>query len=97
MVVSQARILVRIWYAIPVKEISIQDLKASLSSAISEAEAGNTIIITRHKEPVAQLTTAHPQYVLRGKRVATGKIKQALKRGTKGRYLAALLEDMANR
>jgi len=80
-----------------VKEISIQDLKASLSAAISEAEAGNTIIITRHKEPVAQLTPPHPKHVHRGKRVATGKIKPALKRGTKGRYLAALLEDRANR
>ena len=79
------------------KQISIQDLKASLSAAISEAESGNTIVITRHNHPVAQLTPAHPQHVHRGENVGKGGIKPALKRGTKGRYLAILLEDRDNR
>jgi prevent-host-death family protein len=41
------------------KKISIQDLKAQLSAAIAEAESGETILITRHNEPVALLAPAH--------------------------------------
>ena len=81
----------------PMKQISIQDLKASLSAAISEAESGSTIIITRHNEPVAQLTPAHPKHVHRGKKVGIGGLKPALRRGTRGRYLTILLEDRGNR
>ena len=38
------------------ESISITDLKGRLSSAVAEAEAGSTIIITRHNQPVAQLS-----------------------------------------
>ena len=79
------------------KKISIQDLKAKLSAAISEAESGNTIVITRHNEPVAKLIPAHPQYVHRGKDVGKGGIRPALKRGTKIPYLDILLEDRGDR
>jgi len=48
-------------------QISIQDLKAKLSAVISQAESGNTIVITRHNQPVAKLIPAYPQYVHRGK------------------------------
>jgi len=79
------------------KRVSIQDLKAQLSAAVVEAESGSTIIVTRHNEPVAQLGPARPQHAHRGERVGTGQIKPALRRGTKGRYLAALMEDRGNR
>jgi len=79
------------------KRISIQDLKARLSAAISEAESGGTVVITRHNEPVAQLSSARPPHVHRGTRVGAGRIKPAMKRGTKGRYLAILLEDRGSR
>lgn len=79
------------------KQISIQDLKARLSAAVSEAEAGNAIVITRHNKPVAQLTAAHPEHVHRGKDVGTGSIKPVLRQGTKGHYLAILLEDRGDR
>ena len=75
------------------KRISIQDLKAQLSAAVSEAESGGTIVITRHNEPVAQLSPAGPRQVHRGTRVGTGRLRAALKTGTKGRYLAVLLQD----
>lgn len=77
--------------------ISIQDLKAQLSGAVSEAESGSTIVITRHGEPVAQLSPARPPHVHRGKRVGTGRINPAVTRGTRGRYLAVLLDDRGNR
>ncbi len=79
------------------KRISIRDLKAQLSGAISEAEAGSTIVITRHNAPVAQLSPARSLHVSRGKRVGTGRIKPAMKRGTKGRYLAVLKDDRGDR
>ena len=79
------------------KQISIQDLKAKLSAAIAEAESGNTIVITRHNEPVAKLIPAHPQYLHRGKDVGKGGVRPALQRGAKIPYLEVLLEDRGNR
>ena len=78
-------------------EISIQDLKARLSGAIAEAEAGQTLVITRHRTPVAQLGPAVAAAVRRGSRVGRGRLIPALKSGTRGRALAALLEDRGDR
>jgi prevent-host-death family protein len=79
------------------KMVSIQHLKAKLSAMVAEAESGETIIITRHNAPVAQLSPAGAESVHRGKAVGAGRIRAALKRGTKGRYLEVLLEDRGNR
>jgi prevent-host-death family protein len=79
-------------------QISIQDLKAQLSAVVARAEAGATIVITRHSEPVAQLGPARQSNVHRGDHLGTGRLKPALKRGvTKGRYLAVLLDDRGSR
>lgn len=75
------------------KKVSIQDLKAGLSAAVAEAQAGRTIVITRHNEPVAQLGPARTEHLHYGTEVGGGRIRPALKRGTKGRYIAVLLED----
>ena len=79
------------------KVVSIQTLKARLSSMIAQAEAGDTIVITRHNAPVAQLSPARTEAVQRGSHVGRGRIRAALRRGTKGRYLDVLLEDRGNR
>jgi prevent-host-death family protein len=79
------------------KRMSVQELKAHLSGAIAEAESGSTVLITRHNEPVAQLVPASPRHVRRGARVGMGPIKPAISRGTRGRYLAVLLEDRGGR
>ena len=79
------------------KQVSIQDLKARLSAAVAAAEAGQTVVITRHNTPVAQLSPARPGGVHRGREVGNGRLQPALKRGTKGRYLAVLLDDRGNR
>jgi prevent-host-death family protein len=79
------------------KKVSIQDLKAGLSAVVAEAQAGATIVITRHNEPVAQLGPPRPERVHRGARAGQGRIQPALKRGTQGRYLAVLLEDRGSR
>jgi prevent-host-death family protein len=79
------------------KRISIQDLKSRLSSAVAEAEAGETIIVTRHNAAVAQLGPATEAHVHRGKAVGESRLKPAIKRGTGGRSLALLLEDRGHR
>ena len=78
-------------------QMSIQDLKAGLSGAISAAESGATILITRHSEPVARLGPARPPDVHRGSRVAAGRLDPAVKKGTGGRSLTVLLEDRGSR
>lgn len=79
------------------KRISIQDLKAQLSGAVAEAESGRTIVVTRHNQPVAQLGPAHPHHVHGSPRAGAGRLKPALRRGTKGRYLKVLAEDRGER
>ncbi|MBI4477673.1 MAG: type II toxin-antitoxin system prevent-host-death family antitoxin [Acidobacteria bacterium] len=79
------------------KQVSIQDLKARLSAVVAEVESGSTIVITRHNTPVAQLSPARTHLVHRGRHVGGGRLRPALKRGTRGRYLAVLLEDRGNR
>jgi prevent-host-death family protein len=79
------------------KQISIQDLKARLSAAVAEAQSGRTIIVTRHNEPVAQLGPAGTHHVHRGQRVGSGRLKPAIRRGTRGRYLEVLMEDRGDR
>jgi prevent-host-death family protein len=78
-------------------QISIQDLKANLSRAVAEAEAGDTIIITRHNEPVAALTSVRVPHVHQGSRVGKGQLRPAVRRGTGGRSLEVLLEDRGDR
>jgi prevent-host-death family protein len=79
------------------KRVSIQDLKSQLSSVIAEAESGVTIVITRHNEPVAQLSPARTSHVIRGARVGSGQLQPALTRGSGGRYLGVLGSDRAGR
>ena len=79
------------------KRISIQDLKAKLSAAVSEAESGDTILITRHNQPVAKLVPAHPEHLHRGRNAEKDAIRPAIKRGVKIPYLDLLLEDRGDR
>jgi prevent-host-death family protein len=80
------------------KRISIQALKSRLSSVVAEAEAGETILVTRHNQAVAQLGPAREAHVHRGKASDDACLTPAFKRAaTKGRYLAVLLEDRGDR
>jgi len=79
------------------KQISIQTLKAQLSAVVAEAQSGRTIVVTRHNEPVAHLGPAQPAHVHPGRRPGAGRLKPAVKRGTKGRYLKVLSEDRGER
>ena len=79
------------------KQISIQDLKATLSAVVAEAESGSTILITRHNQAVAQLGPASPPGVHQGNSAVRGRLEPAVARGSKGRYLDLLLEDRGDR
>ncbi len=75
------------------KRISIQDLKASLSATIAEAESGATILITRHNQAIAQLTPARTVRTHGGRDVGLPPLRPLLRRATRGRYLDVLLND----
>jgi prevent-host-death family protein len=78
------------------KRMRIQDLKAHLSTAVAEAEAGATIVITRHNEPIAQLTPLRSPHVRHGSQVGTP-LSSAIKGGTKGKAQRILDEDRGDR
>jgi prevent-host-death family protein len=84
-------------YIMDMKKISIQDLKANLSSTVAQAEAGDTIVITRHNTPVATLSPADPSHVHRGHDAGRRGLKPALKPGTRIPYLEVLLDDRRDR
>ena len=78
------------------KRISIQDLKATLSSAVAEAEAGATFVVTRHSDEVAQLGPVRTGHVRAG-HGDRKRLLPAVRRGTKGRYLSVLMDDRGKR
>ena len=78
------------------KRVSIQDLKATLSAAVADAEAGATILITRHGEAVAKLGPARA-HLHRGDTAGVGRLRPAIRRHTDGRYLVVLDDDRGNR
>jgi antitoxin (DNA-binding transcriptional repressor) of toxin-antitoxin stability system len=79
------------------RQTSIQGLKAGLSAFVAQAEAGETILVTRHHKVVAQLGPARPEAAHRGARVGRGRLEPALRRATRGRYLPMLLDDRGDR
>lgn len=78
------------------KTVSIQDLKQRLSALIDEAAAGETIVITKHKQPVATLGAAGPNHVHTGKYFGKHSLTRLLRSATKGRYLEVLADDRSD-
>ena len=78
--------------------VSVQDLKAKLSAVVAAAEAGETIVITRHGKAVARLVPADPPHVHRGSRVGEP-FPPSIAPGTGlgARAVEILLEDRADR
>jgi len=76
------------------KMIPIQQLKRRLSEFLAQARSGARLVITRHKKPVALLTSAELESVRVGSRFGRGKLRPALDRAaTGGKYLAVLADD----
>jgi len=72
-------------------------LKGRLSAVVADAEGGETILITRHNEPVAQLSAFLAPHLHRGELLGKARIVPAVKKGTNGRYLKVLQEDRGDR
>ena len=87
---ESARILV-------MKKVSIQVLKAGLSAAVAEAQAGAHDPDHQAQRAGGAAGPARTAHVHQGARVGMGRVHPALKRGTRGRYLAVLLEDRGTR
>jgi prevent-host-death family protein len=79
------------------KSLSIRELKAGLSSAVAEVEAGESIVVTRHGEAVAKLVPARSQFVHVGSRVGRVRLTPAVRMAKKGRALEVLFEDRDDR
>jgi prevent-host-death family protein len=75
------------------KQVSIQELKRHLSALLAEAAAGETVVVTRHRRPVAQLTSADLDHLRPGARHGRGKLVPLLKGATGERYLDVLADD----
>ena len=76
------------------KEVSLQELKRRLGRYVDLARSGETIVITKHRKPVAKLTAAiHPGDHV-GKNFGKGHVlKRLFDNATNGEYLRILLED----
>ena len=79
------------------KTISIQDLKNSLSAVIDDAASGETVIITKHGQPVARLEPVDGRYLTVGRRFGPSALKPLLKLGRDPRLLAELYKDRKER
>lgn len=75
------------------KQVSIQELKRSLSALLREAAAGTRIVVLRHRRPLASLVAADLGHTTVGPRFGQGSLRPLLRRATRGRYLAVLAED----
>ena len=79
------------------KKVSIQDLKATLSATIAEAEAGATILITRHGDPVAAVGPARAAGLHRGRLVGRARLSSAIRGARPIPYRQVLDDDRGER
>ncbi len=77
------------------KTVPIQELKRRLSALIDAAAAGERVLVTRHRVPVALLTSAGLEHVHVGRKFGRGTLRPLMRRATKGRFLDVLAEDRA--
>jgi antitoxin (DNA-binding transcriptional repressor) of toxin-antitoxin stability system len=75
------------------KQVSIQELKRSLSALIREASLGQRILVLRHHRPVAAITPPRVESTTVGTRFGAGALRPLLRRATRGRFLTVLAED----
>ena len=75
------------------KTVSIDQLKRNLSSLVDEAAAGERVVITRHRRPVASLTRVDLEHVHVDARAGRAALRPLLKAPTRGLYLQVLADD----
>lgn len=72
--------------------VPIHQLRQSLAQVIAAAEAGETMLITRHKRIVARIVPPEPHLHI-GSRFGDGAILPLLQGATRGRYLDVISDD----
>jgi prevent-host-death family protein len=70
----------------------MHEFKRRLSEYVAQAEAGTSLLITRHRRIVAQLVPPEAQIHV-GSRFGKGRLAPLLKGATKGRYLDVIADD----
>lgn len=76
-------------------QVVVSTLKR-LSHILSAVQAGERFVITRHKQPVAELTATGSEALHVGSRSGRGELRPVLQAPTGGRYLAVLRDDRAD-
>jgi len=79
------------------RHVSIKDLKAALAAVVAEAEAGHSIIVTRHNRPVAVIGPTRSANVRRGAAVGLPGLRPAVRLKAEGRVRAVLADDRNDR
>ena len=72
--------------------VPIHVLKRQLSQVIAAAEAGESVLVTRHKRVVARIVPPEP-HLHTGRRFGRASIHPLLKAPTRGRYLDVIADD----
>lgn len=75
------------------KQVSLQELKTQLSKLVEEAAAGERILITRYKRPIAELGAPSTTGLRVGENYGRGLPGPLFRNATRGRYLELLEED----
>jgi prevent-host-death family protein len=75
------------------KTVSIDELKRNLASLIDAAAAGERIVITRHRRPVASLTRVDREHVHPAAGSRRTRLRPLLQAATRGGYLEVLADD----
>jgi len=74
------------------ERVPIHKLKQRLSQVIAAAEAGQTLLVTRHQRVVARIVPPEP-HLHRGSQFGQGRIRAVLNGPTRGRYLDVIADD----
>ena len=74
------------------ESVPIHELKRRLSQLIAAAEAGETLLVTRHKRVVARIVPPE-EHLHVGRRFGSGSIQPLLHGVTRGRYLEVIADD----
>ena len=78
------------------KQVSIQDFKRRFSEWLDKAASGPGLVITRHRQPLVQVTPIEVPHVHTGKRFGKSSIKPLFDNVLGGRLMELLADDRAD-
>jgi prevent-host-death family protein len=81
----------------PMEKVPVHELKENLSAYLARAEAGESLVVTRHGRPVVRISAIATPHVQVGSRVGQLVLKPVIRGGLGGRALEILREDREDR